>query len=88
MTNGKFILSTFITLAMACLIVGVIVGFVHSFLVVGIYSTLFYIGMKISSSTNAMLGANYNRDAALVYDIILITVACISFGIYIGLIMQ
>ena len=88
MTNGKFILSVFITLVMACLIVGMIVGFVHSLLVIGIYATLFYIGMKISSSANAVLGANYNREAALVYDIILITVSCICFGIFIGLIMQ
>ena len=86
MTNGKFILSMFITLALACLIVGAVVGFVHSLFVVGFYSALFYIGMKISSSTNAMLGVNYNREAALVYDIILITISCICLGIYAGLI--
>lgn len=86
MTNGKFILSAFITLVVSCLIVGVTVGFVHCLLAIGVYFTLFYIGMKITSSANVTLGAQYNRDAALVYDLIFITIACTSFGVYAGLI--
>lgn len=85
MTNGKFLLSTLITLAIACLIVGSATGFVHVLLVIGIYSALFYIGLKISSAVNAMMGANYDRDAALIYDIILLMITSLCFGLYAGL---
>lgn len=81
----------FITFLILCwaLCFGIVVlcaGLKETLLATGIFSTLFYIGMKITSAANAVVGVNFKLEQTIYYDIIFIMISTICFSVYAGLI--
>lgn len=85
--NKLFIFVILVCWLVSCLIVALYVGMLHTLLTTAIFSTLFYIGMKISAAANSIMGLNFKPEQTLVYDFIFIMISCISFSIYAGKLM-
>lgn len=85
MTNISFILYFIVTLFIACVSVGLATAWVNVLLVAAVYFTLFYIGLKITTAANALLGTGIKPDSTVLYDVIFITLCSVFYGLYFGL---
>lgn len=72
-----------------CICFGIVllcVGLKETLLATGIFSTLFYIGMKISAAANSIMGFNFKLEQTIYYDILFIMISTVCFSVYAGLI--
>lgn len=86
MKQREFITFLILCWAICFCIVLLCVGLKETLLATGIFSTLFYIGMKITAAANAVVGVNFKLEQTIYYDIIFIMISTVCFSIYAGLI--
>jgi len=85
MGQKAFIALVTITWALCFCIVLLCASLKETLLASGIFVTLFYIGMKITSAANAVMGMNFKREQTIIYDLVFILISSICFSVYAGI---
>lgn len=61
-------------------------GLKETLLTTGIFSTLFYVGMKITAAANTIMGRKFELEQTIFYDLVFIMISSVCFSVYAGLV--